>query len=121
MNFFPKNGIGFEIKHLVASAIWNDDIVEAATNWNKHRPFIYDENDTLSNEIFSWYEVEPIWLGSLNESKGGSISGVFGFAQGIDYIIFDPEEQDTEKWQQFLRFLSDNQIEVVHGGWSQYA
>lgn len=121
MNFFPVNGIGFEIKYLSSLDIWNEDIVSAAANWCESPCNIYDENDTLSNEIFSWHEVEPLWLGKLPEKKGGSISGVHGFDLSCDYIIFDPSEQDEEKWAIFLKVLADNNIPIIHGGWSQLA
>lgn len=78
---------------------------------------VYDEE--LFEAVYEEYGVTPMRIGSLTDERGGETTGVSGFVDGFDYVFFDTEEQDEELWNDFLLTLSQHNIEVHKGSWSQ--
>lgn len=144
MRYYPKRGVGFELSHFNIDnlddfetqldnlraeesneeadaleergpdGVWNAAILTAIRDWSGDH---YD--DAVFDEIHSWHEVTPMWIGELRDERGGEISGVRGFDSGVEYLIFDKREQDTDKWAAFTRMLKDAGIELVSGEWAQ--
>lgn len=144
MRYYPKRGFGIELSNFDTFALeefesevqqlressddeaaerleergptgpWNAAILEAIRDWSGDQ---YD--DFIFDEINSWHEVVPMRIGSLNDERGGETTGVSGFEQGIDYLIFDPREQDEKSWKEFKAHLDEHGIDLVEGSWSQ--
>lgn len=144
MRYYPKRGFGIELSNFDTFALeefesevqqlressddeaaekleergpvgpWKAAILEAIRDWSGDH---YD--DFVFDEFNSWHEVVPMWIGSLNDERGGETTGVTGFEQGIDYLIFDPREQDEKSWKAFKEHLEEHGIDLVEGSWSQ--
>lgn len=144
MRYFPKQGFGFELTHIDVAALdefessvqelresgaddaadeletqgptgpWNAEILATIRDWSGD---MYD--DVIFDAINTWHEVVPMRIGELSDERGGEISGVTGFEQGIEYLIFDLREQDAASWKQFKAHLDEHEIPLVEGSWSQ--
>jgi hypothetical protein len=144
MRYYPKRGFGIELSHFDIAALdelesgvqqlresgdddaankleesgpegpWNAAILEAIRDWSGDQ---YD--DFIFDEINSWHEVVPMRIGALNDERGGETTGVSGFEQGVEYLIFDLREQDDDSWKQFKAHLEEHGIELIEGSWSQ--
>jgi len=113
MRYYPKNAVGIEFNEENCE-ILSDVIKELYDTW---------EGDSWDEELFNEFDDEfgvvPMRVGPLNESRGGEISGLTGFEDGQSYVFFDPKEQDEENWESFINFLSNNNVTIYEGSWSQ--
>ena len=144
MRYYPKRGFGIELSHINTNLLddfeykldelraddkhdeaaaleemgpggpWHIDILAAVRDWSGDH---YD--DAVFDEIHSWHQVTPMWIGNLPDERGGEISGVRGFDIYTDYLIFDPSDQDEEHWAAFKQLLDENNIPLIEGSWSQ--
>lgn len=144
MRYYPKRGFGIELSHFDTDALeefesrleelrseaedeeaeefeengpegaWNAAILTAVRDWTGDA---YD--DFIFEEIQSWHEVVPMRIGEICDERGGETTGVSGFEQGVEYLIFDPREQDKDKWAAFKEHLDKHGISLVEGSWSQ--
>lgn len=126
MRYYPKNAVGFELDAIDVGLLesvdddcdckpWGRYVLEALDTWDGNECF----DDELFNEFEGEHGVTPMRIGSLQDERGGEVSGVRGFELGINYLFFDPEEQDEDDWAKFESFLDDQGIQIVKGSWSQ--
>ena len=144
MRYYPKRGYGIELSHFDIDALdefesavqelresgdedsadkleekgpegaWNAAILAAIRDWSGDH---YD--DFVFDEFNSWHEVVPMRIGELTDERGGETTGVTGFEQGVDYVIFDTREQDSAAWDRFKAHLEEHSIDLIEGSWSQ--
>lgn len=144
MRYYPKRGFGIELSNFDTDALddfesrvqelresgdeqradeleekgpegpWNAVILAVIRDWSGDN---YD--DFIFDEFSSHHDVVPMRVGELNDERGGEVSGVTGFEQGVEYLIFDPREQNDSAWNQFKAYLEEHDIDLVEGSWSQ--
>lgn len=144
MRYYPKRGFGIELSNFDTDALdelesrvqelressdekaadeleekgpegpWNAAILAAIRDWSGDN---YD--DFIFDEFSSYHNVVPMRVGELHDERGGEVSGVTGFEPGVEYVFFDPREQDSAAWNQFKTHLEEHGIDLVEGSWSQ--
>lgn len=144
MRYYPKRGFGIELSNFDTDVLddfearlqelrsagnekdadlledkgiggpWHYEVLAAINEWDGDA---YD--DSIFDAFDTWHSVVPMRVGELNDERGGEVSGVSGFEQGVEYLFFDPREQDSSAWNQFKAHLEEHGIDLVEGSWSQ--
>ncbi len=144
MRYYPKRGYGIELSSFNTDALddfetrlqdlrssgedkeadlledkgvdgpWHYEILAAINEWDGDA---YD--DSIFDAFDTWHNVVPMRIGEISDERGGETTGVSGFNQGTEYLIFDPREQDKDAWNKFKSILDENGIELIEGSWSQ--
>jgi hypothetical protein len=110
MRYRPKSAKGIEINEEVASAL---GLLEQWEEWDG------DQYESAFMEEFeSLYDVTPERLVTFNDERGGEISGVEGFVDGVTYLLFDKNESG-EEWDALLALFEEKDIALEEGSWSQ--
>lgn len=110
MKYYPKRAQGFEMNGDVAEAL---GLLQQWEEW---------DGDQFESELMADFEekygVTPERLIKFDDRKGGEVSGVTGFENGLHYLLFDKGETGDE-WEALLDVLADNQLDIIEGSWSQ--
>jgi hypothetical protein len=110
MRYYPKKAVGVEMNDEVAEDL---GLLEQWEEWDGDQ---YES--ALMEDFESKYGVTPERLITFKDERGGEVSGVTGFEDGVTYLLFDKNESGDE-WEALLDILSDKQIDLVKGSWSQ--
>jgi hypothetical protein len=110
MRYYPKSATGFEINISVAESL---NLLEA---WEEFDGEECDSN--FASEFEATYKVYPRYIRSFREERGGEVSGLTGFSEGVIYVLFDRDEEG-EDWDNLVKLLEEHNIELESGSWSQ--
>lgn len=111
MQFYPQHYFGFAIDEEVAEKL---QLTEAFDMYEMS----YDENEFFEgfNEKFG---IEPYRFTDTTYERGGYVQGLTGFDWDSTYVCFDRTQAGDEKWEKMIRALSELDIPVEEGEWSQ--
>ena len=110
MRYYPKRATGFVINESVAETL---GLLEA---WEEFDGEECDSN--FASEFEAVMGVYPRYVRSFREERGGEVSGLSGFAEGVHYVLFDDDEEG-EAWDKLVEKLEENGITLDSGSWSQ--
>ena len=111
MQFYPQHYFGFAVDNAVALKL---QLTEAFDTYEMS----YDEEDFFS-AFEERFGIEPYKFADTTYERGGYVQGLNGFEWDKTYICFDPSQAGDDKWDKMLSALSELEIDVEEGHWSE--
>tara|TARA_A100001015_G_C15025200_1_gene730104 strand:+ start:2594 stop:2935 length:342 start_codon:yes stop_codon:yes gene_type:complete len=111
MQFYPQHYYGFAVNNDVAERLQLNEAFDEYEMTYDEMPF-FESFETK-------FGIEPDKFADTTYEKGGYVQGLSGFDWDRTYICFDPSQASGEKWEKMINALSDVDIDIEEGHWSQ--
>ena len=111
MQYYPQHYYGFVVDNDIAEKL---QLNEAYDTYEMS----YDE-DVFFNKFQEKFGVEPYKFTDTTYERGGYVQGLSGFDWDKTYVCFDPAQAGDDRWNKMLETLSELNINIEEGHWSE--
>ena len=111
MQFYPQHYYGFAVDNEVAERLQLNEAYDTYEISYDEMPFF----ESFENK----FGVEPYKFADTTYEKGGYVQGLNGFEWDKTYLCFDPSQTGDDKWEKMLSVLSEMDVDIEEGHWSE--
>ena len=111
MQYYPQHYYGFEINDTVAEQL---QLTEAYDTYEMS----YDEESFFEGFV-NKFGIEPYKFADTTFERGGYVQGLTGFEWDKTYLCFATTQVGDDRWEKMIEALSELDIDIEEGQWSE--